>query len=41
MDVSAVSPPNLNELFVEELKAADVALSTDPEDRVFRSHGNE
>ncbi|TSM68863.1 Alkyldihydroxyacetonephosphate synthase, peroxisomal [Bagarius yarrelli] len=37
---SAVPPPNLNELFVEELKAAGIALSSDPEDRVFRSHGH-
>ncbi|XP_053483040.1 alkyldihydroxyacetonephosphate synthase, peroxisomal [Ictalurus furcatus] len=40
LNVSAVPPPTLNELFVEELKAAGVALSTGPEDRVFRSHGH-
>ncbi|KAL7865596.1 hypothetical protein SRHO_G00108430 [Serrasalmus rhombeus] len=40
LNVSAVPPPNLNELFVEELKAAGVALSQEPEDRVFRSHGH-
>ncbi|GAA6108085.1 alkyldihydroxyacetonephosphate synthase, peroxisomal [Tachysurus ichikawai] len=40
LNVSALPPPNLSELFVEELKAAGVALSTDPEDRVFRSHGH-
>ncbi|KAI5621104.1 alkyldihydroxyacetonephosphate synthase, peroxisomal, partial [Silurus asotus] len=40
LSVSAVPPPNLNELFVEELKAAGVALSSNPEDRVFRSHGH-
>lgn len=41
LNMSSVPPPNLNELFVEEVKAAGVALSSDPEDRVFRSHGNE
>ncbi|KAL7881852.1 hypothetical protein AOLI_G00087010 [Acnodon oligacanthus] len=40
LNVSAVPPPNLNESFVEELKAAGVALSQEPEDRVFRSHGH-
>ncbi|KAM9486490.1 alkyldihydroxyacetonephosphate synthase, peroxisomal [Clarias gariepinus] len=40
LNMSAVPPPNLNELFVEEVKAAGVALSSDPEDRVFRSHGH-
>ncbi|KAL6484657.1 hypothetical protein MHYP_G00067020 [Metynnis hypsauchen] len=40
LNVSAVPPPNLNESFVEELKAAGVGLSQEPEDRVFRSHGH-
>ncbi|XP_036422846.1 alkyldihydroxyacetonephosphate synthase, peroxisomal isoform X1 [Colossoma macropomum] len=40
LNVSTVPPPNLNESFVEELKAAGVALSQEPEDRVFRSHGH-
>ncbi|KAF5892216.1 alkyldihydroxyacetonephosphate synthase, peroxisomal, partial [Clarias magur] len=40
LNMSVVPSPNLNELFVEEVKAAGVALSSDPEDRVFRSHGH-
>lgn len=41
MNLSAVAPPNLNEPFIEDLKAAGLALSHDPEDRVFRAHGTE
>uniref|UniRef100_A0A671Q3N4 Alkylglycerone-phosphate synthase n=1 Tax=Sinocyclocheilus anshuiensis TaxID=1608454 RepID=A0A671Q3N4_9TELE len=36
----AVAPPNLNQPFVEDLKAAGLAVSHDPEDRVFRAHGH-
>ncbi|KTG47853.1 hypothetical protein cypCar_00009113 [Cyprinus carpio] len=40
VNLSAVAPPNLNEPFIEDLKAAGVAASHDPEDRVFRAHGH-
>uniref|UniRef100_A0A671PYT7 Alkylglycerone-phosphate synthase n=1 Tax=Sinocyclocheilus anshuiensis TaxID=1608454 RepID=A0A671PYT7_9TELE len=40
VNLSAVAPPDLNEPFVEDLKAAGVAMSHDPEDRVFRAHGH-
>ncbi|XP_051565248.1 alkyldihydroxyacetonephosphate synthase, peroxisomal-like [Myxocyprinus asiaticus] len=40
LNLSAVAPPNLNEPFIEELKAVGVAMSHDPEDRVFRAHGH-
>lgn len=41
LNLSAVAPPNLNEPFMEDLKAAGVSMSHDPEDRVFRAHGKE
>uniref|UniRef100_A0A671Q2V6 Alkylglycerone-phosphate synthase n=1 Tax=Sinocyclocheilus anshuiensis TaxID=1608454 RepID=A0A671Q2V6_9TELE len=37
---TVIAPPDLNEPFVEDLKAAGVAMSHDPEDRVFRAHGH-
>uniref|UniRef100_A0A671PZ47 Alkylglycerone-phosphate synthase n=1 Tax=Sinocyclocheilus anshuiensis TaxID=1608454 RepID=A0A671PZ47_9TELE len=40
LNLSAVAPPNLNQPFVEDLKAAGLAVSHDPEDRVFRAHGH-
>nr|XP_021334302.1 alkyldihydroxyacetonephosphate synthase, peroxisomal isoform X1 [Danio rerio] len=40
LNVSAVSPPNLNEAFSEDLKAAGLLASHDAEDRVFRAHGH-
>ncbi|XP_050975111.1 alkyldihydroxyacetonephosphate synthase, peroxisomal [Labeo rohita] len=40
LNLSAVAPPNLNEPFIEDLKAVGVAMSHDPEDRVFRAHGH-
>uniref|UniRef100_A0A673LBZ0 Alkylglycerone-phosphate synthase n=1 Tax=Sinocyclocheilus rhinocerous TaxID=307959 RepID=A0A673LBZ0_9TELE len=41
LNLSAVAPPNLNQPFVEDLKAAGLVVSHDPEDRVFRAHGTE
>uniref|UniRef100_A0A672QQ63 Alkylglycerone-phosphate synthase n=1 Tax=Sinocyclocheilus grahami TaxID=75366 RepID=A0A672QQ63_SINGR len=40
LNLSAVAPPNLNQPFVEDLKAAGLTVSHDPEDRVFRAHGH-
>ncbi|TRY88835.1 hypothetical protein DNTS_016926 [Danionella cerebrum] len=40
LDPSSVSPPNLNTLFLDDLIAAGLPTSHDPEDRVFRSHGH-
>ncbi|XP_016379012.1 alkyldihydroxyacetonephosphate synthase, peroxisomal-like [Sinocyclocheilus rhinocerous] len=40
LNLSAVAPPNLNQPFVEDLKAAGLVVSHDPEDRVFRAHGH-
>ncbi|KAJ3592062.1 hypothetical protein NHX12_007192 [Muraenolepis orangiensis] len=40
LDPSAVKPPFLNEAFMEDLKSTGLPFTTDPEDRVFRSHGH-
>ncbi|XP_056099977.1 alkyldihydroxyacetonephosphate synthase, peroxisomal-like, partial [Rhinichthys klamathensis goyatoka] len=40
LNLSAVAPPKLSEPFMEDLKAASVSASHDPEDRVFRAHGH-
>uniref|UniRef100_A0A8C1C050 Alkylglycerone-phosphate synthase n=1 Tax=Cyprinus carpio carpio TaxID=630221 RepID=A0A8C1C050_CYPCA len=40
LNLSAVAPPHLNQPFVEDLKAAGLSVSHDPEDRVFRAHGH-
>ncbi|XP_030642242.1 alkyldihydroxyacetonephosphate synthase, peroxisomal [Chanos chanos] len=40
LNASAVPVPNLNQAFMEELKALGVTLSQEPDDRVFRSHGH-
>ncbi len=41
LNLSAVAPPKLKEPFIEDLKAVGLAVSHDPEDRVFRAHGTE
>uniref|UniRef100_A0A8C3GA86 Alkylglycerone-phosphate synthase n=1 Tax=Cyclopterus lumpus TaxID=8103 RepID=A0A8C3GA86_CYCLU len=38
---ATVSPPTLNEAFVEELKSTGIPFSHDAEDRVFRAHGKQ
>ena len=35
-----IPSPILNESFIEDLKRTGIAFSEDPQDRLFRAHGN-